>query len=275
MTPDETISSAANPLVKRMRMLAERRHRRREGAFVVHGIQPVWQAVEAGAEIDTLVVAPELLRSPAANEMLARQRSRGVRVAWLTADLFRRLSDRDGPSGMAAIVRARPAALDDLAVGAGSVYVALHEIGNPGNLGTIIRTADAAGSAGVILVGHTTDPYDPVAVKATMGALFHVPVTHVPGVDQLFGWARARGVTVATTSARAGSSYWQAELPAPLLFLLGSEGQGLPAGVLERGDVRVRIPIVGGAESLNLAMAAGLLLYEAGRRAATGTGTVP
>lgn len=272
MTPEQTIRSAANPLVKRVRQLAERRHRRREGAFVVHGIQPVWQAVEAGAEIDTLLVAPDLLRSPAAGELVARQQAQGVRVAWLDADLFTRLSDRDGPSGLAAIVRAHPIAVDDLAVGPGGVFVALHEIGNPGNLGTIIRTADAAGSAGVILVGHTTDPYDPVAVKATMGALFHVPVTHVPTVDALLGWARARGVTVVTTSARGGDSYWEAQLAAPLVFLLGSEGRGLPADALERGDVRVRIPIAGSAESLNLAMAAGLLLYEAHRRTITAAG---
>lgn len=270
MTPEPTIRSASNPLVKRVRQLAERRHRRREGAFVVHGIQPVWQAVEAGAPIDTLLVAPQLLRSPAAGELVARQRARGVRVAWLSGDLFTRLSERDGPSGLAAIVRSQPPAVDELPVGPDRVFVALHEIGSPGNLGTIVRTVDASGAGGVILVGHTADPYDPVAVKATMGALFHVPVARVPTLDALFGWARGRGVAVVTTSARGGDSYWDAKLDAPLAFLLGSEGQGLPAEVLDRGDLRVRIPIVGRAESLNLAMAAGLLLYEARRRTATG-----
>jgi TrmH family RNA methyltransferase len=275
MTADEIISSAANPLAKRIRQLADRRQRRREGAFVVHGIQPVWQAVEAGAEIDTLVVAPQLLRSPAAISLVAQQRAQGARVARMSADLFARLSDRDSPAGIAAIVRARPSALGELAVGRGSVFVALHEIGNPGNLGTIIRTADAAGGAGVILVGHTTDPYDPAAVKASMGALFHVPVARVPTVDELLGWARAGAVTVATTSARAGDSFWEADLAPPLVFLLGSEGRGLPDGVLDRGELRLRIPIVGSAESLNLAMAAGLLLYEAHRRAFTGRARRP
>ncbi len=170
------ISSAANPVVKRMRLLGDRRHRRREGAFVVEGIQPVWQAVEAGADVEVLVVAPGLLDGSAAARMVAGQEAAGVRVARLTTELFARVSARDGPSGMAAIVRATVPGLAGLAVTPGSVFVALHEVGNPGNLGTIIRTADAAGGAGVVLIGPAADPFDPAAVKASMGALFAVPV---------------------------------------------------------------------------------------------------
>ncbi|HEX9554748.1 MAG TPA: TrmH family RNA methyltransferase, partial [Streptosporangiaceae bacterium] len=160
----DVITSAANPLIKRVRLLADRRHRRREDAFVVRGVQPVWQAAEAGAEIEVLIVAPELLRGPAV-EIVAEQEARGVRVARLSAELFGRIGDRDSPAGLAAIVRKRAAALGELVVRPDSVFAALHEVANPGNLGTIIRTADAAGAAGVILVGQCTDPYDPAAVK--------------------------------------------------------------------------------------------------------------
>src|SRR5690606_16064674 len=263
----DLISSASNPLVKRIRLLADRRHRRREGAFVVRGIQPVWQAVEAGAEIETLVVAPDLLRSEPAARMVEQQRSRGVRVARLTADLFHRIADRDGPAGLAAIVRARVPSLDQLTPDRCAVLLALHEIGNPGNLGTIIRTADAVGEAGVVLVGATTDPFDPTAVKASMGAVFHVPLAHAATVDDLFGWAGRHRVTVATTSARAPQSSWQVSYPRPVVILLGGEGPGLPPEVLDRGHLRLRIPMAGHAGSLNLAVAAGLLLYET-RRAA-------
>jgi RNA methyltransferase, TrmH family len=264
----ELISSAANPLAKRVRALAGRKHRRREGAFVVEGVQPVWQAVSSGAEIETLIVAPDLLRGSPALAMVAEQRARGTRVARLTRDLFERLSDRDGPSGLAAIVRWPVLALPDLAVGPDAVFVALHEIGNPGNLGTIIRTADAAGAAGVVLLGDTTDPFAPAAVKASMGALFSVPVAHAGVPGELFEWARARGVSVAATSAHAGSEHWSTSYPAPLALLLGSEGEGLPADLLEWGDLRVRIPMVGSADSLNLAVAAGILVYEVRRRRA-------
>jgi len=262
----ELISSAANPLVKRIRALADRKHRRREGAFLVEGVQPVWQAVEAGADIEVLVVAEGLLGGGAAARMVMEREFAGVKVARVTSELFARLSDRDGPSGLAAIVRARPAGLAALRVAPHSVFAALHEVGNPGNLGTIIRTANAAGADGVILLGDTTDPFDPAAVKASMGALFTTPVARAPGVDGLFAWARDSGVSVVTTSGSAGQAYWDAEFPLPLVFLLGPEGPGLPAGVLSLGDRQVRIPMEGTAESLNLAVAASLLLYEAKRR---------
>jgi RNA methyltransferase, TrmH family len=256
------VSSAANPLIKRMRLLADRKHRRREGAFVVEGVQPVWQALEAGADIEVLVAAPELLGSGAAAAMVERQELAGTRVARVTGELFARLSGRDGPSGLAAIVRGRTGPLADLAVTPDVVFAALHEIGNPGNLGTIIRTANAAGVAGVVLVGQATDPFDPAAVKASMGALFSVPVAQVVDTEEFFAWAGAHGVGVVTASAKAARSFWEASYPRPAAVLLGAEGAGLPDDVLARGDLQVRIPMVGTAESLNLAVAAGLLLYE-------------
>jgi TrmH family RNA methyltransferase len=258
------ISSAANPLVKRMRLLGDRKHRRREGAFVVEGVQPVWQAVEAGADVEVLVVAPDLLGTPAAG-MVAAQEAAGVRVARLTGELFARVSARDGPSGLAAIVRARVPGLASLPVTPGGVFVALHEIGNPGNLGTIIRTADAAGGSGVVLIGAAADPFDPAAVKASMGALFAVPVARAADPAEFLAWAAGSAVTVITTSAKARTSFWEAGYPRPLALLLGAEGAGLPDDVLAAGDLQVRIPMTGTAESLNLAVAAGLLLYQARR----------
>ena len=262
----EVISSAANPLVKRVRALADRKNRRRESAFVVHGIQPVWQAVEAAADIEMLLVAPELLRHRGALDMVDAQEETGVRVVRLTGELFGRISDRDGPAGLAAIVRAAPARVRDLAVPERGLFAALHEPGNPGNVGTIIRTASAAGASAVILIGPSADPYDPVAVKASMGALFTVPVARAGDVGEFFAWATRLGIAVVTTSATAERSFWDAEYARPLALLLGAEGTGLPPAVLARGDLQVRIPMVGTAESLNLAVAAGLLLYEINRQ---------
>ena len=263
----ELISSAANPVVKRMRLLGDRKHRRREGAFVVEGIQPVWQAVEAGADVEVLVVAPDLLGSRTAG-MVAAQEAAGVRVARLTGQLFARVSARDGPSGLVAIVRGRIPGLASLPVTPESVFVALHEIGNPGNLGTIIRTADAAGGSGVVLIGAAADPFDPAAVKASMGALFAVPVARAADPAEFLAWAA--GLTVITTSAKARTSFWEAGYARPLALLLGAEGAGLPDDVLAGGDLQVRIPMTGTAESLNLAVAAGLLLYQARRPDLTG-----
>ena len=261
----ELISSAANPLVKRIRLLANRKHRREQGAFVVEGIQPVWRAVAAGWQIEALVVDPELRPDSAAAAMVEEQEALGVRVARLSHELFQRLTSREGQAGLAAIVRSRQPVLAELSPDPDSVFVALHRIGNPGNLGTIIRTADAVGAAGVILIGDTTDPYAPTAVKASMGSLFAINVVHVPAPESFLTWAGENGIEILAASGQAGVAHWSASYRPPLAVLLGSEGEGLPASLLASADRQIKIPMTGTAESLNVAAAAAVLLYEVRR----------
>jgi TrmH family RNA methyltransferase len=261
----DTITSAANPLAKRVKLLASRKHRRREGAFVVEGLQPVWYAVEAGWEIETLIVAPALLTHQAAWRMVEEQERSGVAVVRFGAELFRRLVDRDGPSGIAAVLRSRGGTLEDLIVRPEAVFVALHRIANPGNLGTIIRTVDAVGGTGVILIGDSVDPYAPAAVKASMGSLFAVDVVHTPDATAFFDWASERGVAVLATSGSADEDHWSAAYEPPLAFLFGSEREGLPEELLARASRRLRIPMEGTADSLNIGVAASIMLYEARR----------
>lgn len=260
------MTSAANPVVKRMRMLANRKFRQREGLSLAEGIQPVWQAVEAGAPVETLIYAPDLLRHQPAVEMVLDAERRGIRVVRLSGDLFQRLSDRDGAAGLAAIVGQRLASLEELPAGPGAAFVALHEVASPGNLGTVIRTADAAGAGAVVLVGPTADPYDPAAIKASMGAIFSVPVARAAGSDEFFAWAARRDLPVVTTSARARESVWEARYPDPLVVMMGSEGPGLADADLRRGSLQVSIPMTGTAESLNLAVATGVVLFEVARQ---------
>ena len=263
----EVISSAANPLAKRVRLLlADRRARRREGAFVVEGVQPTWRAVEAGWDVDTLLVCEALLGDSPAVGLVDDLTRRGVRVAHLSEDLFERLSERDGPAGLAAVVRARTTPLDTLVLPPDALVVAMHRVHNPGNLGTVVRTADAVGAAGVVLVGDTADPYAPAAVKASMGSLFAVPVAQAPSLEAFSDWASGAGVTVVATSGYAADAHWDVEYPTPVAVLLGNEGDGLPQAAVDAADRVVRIPMTGTAESLNLSVAAAVLLYEVRRR---------
>jgi RNA methyltransferase, TrmH family len=265
----EIITSTSNPLVKRFRLLAERKHRRQQGAFVVEGAQPVGRAFEAAWDVEALIVAPNLL-TETGRRIVESQQSTGARIAQVSDELFGRLSDREGPSGLAAIVRSRTTPADNLPVRPDSVYVALYEIGNPGNLGTIIRTADATGVAGVILIGDSADPFAPTAVKASMGSLFAVPITHVPNADAFFSWAEAVNVRVLATSGSAEGEHWSARYQPPLAILFGPEGPGLPAEALARADQQIRIPMTGTPESLNLAVAVGVMLYEVRRQLVVG-----
>lgn len=262
---NEVITSATNPLVKRIRRLGDRRDRAREHAFFVEGGQPVWRAVEAGWPIESLVVCEELLRNEQATSMVIDAEERGIPVARLSAELFGRISQRSGPGGIAAIVGSRVTPLADLAVSSRDVFVALENVGNPGNLGTIIRTADAAGAAGVLLIGSGADPFDPAAVKASMGSIFAVPVVPVASVEEFFDWTSQQRVHVVATSGSATKTHWDLHLRRPSVLLFGSEGPGLSDAALARADETVRIPMTGTAESLNLSIAVAVALYETQR----------
>ncbi|MGH2410280.1 MAG: TrmH family RNA methyltransferase, partial [Chloroflexota bacterium] len=155
--------------------------------------------------------------------------------------------------------------LTDLIVPPTGVLIALHEVGNPGNLGTILRTLDAIDGTAMITIGESTDPYHPSAVKASMGTLFRIPMVHLDRADELMAWAQARGITVIGASERAARSHWEQPPIPPCLLLLGHEGRGLPPDLLAACGQQVRIPMAGTAGSLNLAVAAGILLYEARR----------
>ena len=237
----------------------------------MEGIQPVTQAVRHDAPIETLLVAPEILGEHPAREVVEASRDAGVEIVEVSREAFASVSDRDDPSGLAAIVSARPATLDDLQLTPESVVVALDEVGNPGNLGAIVRTLDSVGGDGVILMGPATDPYHPTAVKASMGTIFARPVCRVASFSELRAWARDKGLALVTTSAKTTADLWDTDIPLPCVLVFGSEGKGLPADVLAAGDVAVRIPIEGSASSLNLAIAASVLLYEVQRRRRAGS----
>lgn len=262
----QVITSAANPVVKRVRQLADRKHRRRQNAFVVEGLQPVWRAVSAGWQLEMLIVAPDLLTSRPAIDMVADLERDEVPVTRVSADIFHRLSDRDGPAGLAAIVHGGLGGLNELAVTADSVFVVLHELQNPGNIGTIIRTADAAGMAGVILLGNTADPLSGPAIKASMGSLFALPVVAVAEPAELLSWASGNGLRLVALTGGGSAELWAAELDRPMLVLFGNEGAGLPEPLLAAAELSVRIPMTGTAESLNVAAAAAVVLYELRRR---------
>jgi RNA methyltransferase, TrmH family len=263
--PPAPITSHGNELARRARLLAQRKAREEQGAVFVEGIRPVWQALDQRVDIEVILTAPDLLTSDAATAALRDAQAMGIRVAEFSAPVFSRFCGRDHPSGLAAIVHAAPALIETLRPNPRSLYVALYEIGNPGNLGAILRTMDAVGGSGLVVIGDATDPYHPTAVKASMGTIFSVPIVRCDRAAAVFAWAKSRGVAVIGTSERAERTHWEAPLPAPCLLLLGSEGRGLPPELLDACDHAVRIPMQGTAGSLNLAAAASILLYEARR----------
>ncbi len=262
---ESLITSVSNPLVKNARALSQKKERDARGEFLVEGIQPVLHAAQNGARIKTLLVAPELLTSDIARAFLQTQERAGARIARIGRAAFETFAEREHPTGLAAIVQMTPRALSTLTFDASAIFVVLYQVSNPGNLGAILRTADAIAARGVILIGATTDPYAPTAVKASRGALFTVPHARVSGVQEFLTWAQAAHLRLVTTLDAAPQIFWRADLRPPLALVFGNEGEGLPEHLLRAGDT-TRIPMSGQVDSLNLACAASVLLYEAKRQ---------
>lgn len=259
------ITSRANPLIKELRALRQKKYREERRELLVEGIQPVLHAVHSGATIRMLLTAPEILTSKTAREAVREQARAGVRVVQVSPHVLEALTERQDPTGLAAVVKIAPRRLDDLRVDGAPIFVALHRVSNAGNLGTILRTADAVQARGVILIGAVTDPYAPGAVTASRGAVFSVPMVRLETADEVVEWSQRQGVRLVTTSDHAGTLLWETDLSAPLILVFGNEGEGLAEPLLAQGQP-VRIPMAGAVDSLNLAVAAGVLLYECVRQ---------
>ena len=258
------ITSHQNPLIKQIKRLQQKKYRLQEQAFFVEGLRVVLTAVEHKAPIQTLIYAPDLLTSDIARQMLAEQANAGRSCIPVSSEIFTAISGRDHPAGLGAIIQTTWPALDSLTVQPADLWLALVEISDPGNLGTILRTADSFGAAGVILVGSTVDPSHPTTVKASMGSLFTIPLAQTENPGNLFRWAAQNQMQTIATSAKATQSLRQTAVRRPILLILGSEGEGLPATILSAADLQLTIPMQGTTTSLNLAIAAGILLYELG-----------
>jgi TrmH family RNA methyltransferase len=255
------ITSSANPSIKSIRALRQRKEREERGLCFVEGIRQVAEALDSGASVEQLIVAPELLTSAFAHQLLASDGVAGVPVLEVSRDVFTSLSQKDGPQGLAAVVRQRWATLEAVRLDAPPGWVALTEPADPGNLGTIIRTADAVGAAGVMLIGPSADPYDPAALRASMGAAFAMPLLRCTW-ESFAAWKLASGAYLVGAADSAPADFQATAYPQPLVLLMGSERQGLSAAQQGLCDSLVSIPMRGRADSLNLAVATAVMLYE-------------
>lgn len=258
----EIITSRSNPRIKRARALRQRRQREIEGAFLVEGIHHVGAAIEAGALVEILYYAPEILKSSFGEELVAEAAGKGVPCQPVAAEVFHSLAGKEHPQGVLAVVRRPEAGLHRITPENFSWGVAVVAPQDPGNVGAILRTIDAVGADGLLLLEGGVDPYHPTAVRASMGAIFRLPVVEAAFADFL-RWAGERGYHVYGTSAHASLDYRSvSDYQRPLVLLLGSEQEGLTPEQAAACEAVVTLPMQGRVTSLNLAVAAGIMLYE-------------
>ena len=255
------ITSRTNPKIKQARALRQRKERDATGLFLVEGITHVAAAVEARATVEYICYAPDSLTSQFAQNLIEQVASRNIPVYPAATDVFESLSDKDNPTGLLAVARKPITNYQSLMTNHQSWHVALVSPQDPGNLGAILRTLDAVNASGLILLDGGADPYHPGAVRASMGALFYKPVVSTTFAE-FQAWARQNGYGIVGTSAHASVDYRTAEYRRPLILLMGSEQKGLSPEQLRTCDQTIRLPMAGKVSSLNLAVAAGVILYE-------------
>ncbi|WP_055105915.1 TrmH family RNA methyltransferase [Paenibacillus ihumii] len=259
----QQITSPHNPRVKEWAGLLEKKNRDKHLKYVIEGIHLVQEALRAGADLEC--VCYEIERGIPAELSEAASASLGVEWIGVTSVIIAKCTEAKTPQPVFAVVRKSGGQLEPLLSGENSLVVVLDGVQDPGNVGTIIRSADAVGASGVIVGAGCADIYSPKVIRSTMGSLFHLPVIEGDLAD-LLPQAKARGIRLAGTSLQAAKNCYAYDFTGPVWLLLGSEARGLSLGVRELMDDGLIIPMQGQAESLNVAMAASVLLFEAQRQ---------
>lgn len=268
----QSITSAANPLIRLTHAIVNTQRRAaKEGLFTVEGLRLAEMAVASDWKICHALVTERAMTGARAKRLVEVLCARDIAVALVADDLFSTLSDTDSPQGVLLVMeRKRRVSLDEMHAGAYSdeppLYIALDRVQDPGNVGTILRTADAIGATGVILLHGSVDIYSGKVVRATMGALFHVPFAVHVVAEELMRFAQEKGIDLLATACDAEArTHFEADLRRPAVIVFGNEANGVSEEILCASE-HIYIPMRGHAESLNVSAAATAVMYEALRR---------
>jgi len=266
------LTSTANPMVKAVSKLRDRRERDRTGLTIVDGAREVRRALEAGATVDEAFVCVPLLQGEDARAAYGQLEARGIPVRTTSPTVFEKLAFGERAEGILAIVRIPSTELDDLRLPPDPLVVVLEGVEKPGNLGAVLRSADGAGADALIVASGRTDPFNPNVIRASAGTVFSVPLASAPA-DDVIAWLSTRGIRVVAARVDAPTTYIDANLRGSIAIALGNEADGLTDAWDRAGVDQVSLPMHGIADSLNVSVTAAVLLYEA-RRQRGGQGAV-
>jgi TrmH family RNA methyltransferase len=265
------ITSLQNPRIKAVIALRDRRDRLAAGLTRVEGRDALSLAVASGARPDTLFYCPELFRDPSESVLIDQVEAEGAQLIEVSRPVFEKMAYREGPDGWLATFPLPGKEIEAIQLPNQPFVVVAEAIEKPGNLGAMLRTADAAGVDALISCAPRTDWGNPNIIQASKGAVFQVPVAEA-SLDATYQWLRRHQIRIVATTPQATQSHYEADLSGPIAVLVGTENEGLSPFWLEHADVAVRIPMVGAVNSLNAATSAALLMYEVVRQRQTRNG---
>lgn len=255
------ITAFSNPLVKQVRGLREKKNRRRDGLFMAEGLRILTEAREAGFLPDTLFFNASEPGHPLLDQLIAETEADGGEAIATNADLLHKMSGKDNPQIVLGVYRSFPTDLDRIDRSSADLWIVAQAIRDPGNIGTILRTGDAVGAGGLILIDDCADPFSVEGVRASMGALFTQAIA-TASWDEFVAWLRAGDGELIGTSLNATQDYQEPVYRKPAFILVGNEQAGLPPAYEAECDTLVKMPMMGKADSLNAAVATAVMAYE-------------
>jgi TrmH family RNA methyltransferase len=265
----KTLTSLENPIVKSIRRLQQKPAHRAGGSTVIEGLKLANEALASGIEIAQALISVDLVSRPAGRALLQRLEAMGVPAVTVDERVLRRCSSLDSPEGVLLVGRIPLRPPDQIDQLSGKLVVVVAGVQDPGNLGAIARVAEATGVSSMIVTRGTTHPFHPKALRGSMGSLLRLPIVDGGEPESVGALLKKKGFALAACVPRGGVDIREAALTGPLAIALGSEGSGLSKNLLKACDLRLSVPMKGSVDSLNVAVVAGLVLYEAARRRGT------
>lgn len=263
-----TISSLQNTRVKQLITLQQKSaERRRQSLFIVEGRRELMHALEAGFKTDTLFLCHDIINDNDAQQLTAavKDTNAEVSIVNVSSNVYEKIAYRGGTEGVIAIMHTRERRLDDLQLSASPLIVVLESVEKPGNLGAILRSADAAGADAVIICDPLTDLYNPNLIRSSIGAIFTVPCVACTS-DECIDFLKQHGISILTAQLQDSKPYYDIDMIRPTAIVMGTESTGLTDQWRRAADAHIRIPMLGRLDSLNVSVSAAILLYEAVRQ---------
>ena len=255
------ITAFSNPTVKRLRALRDKKARREEGLFLAEGLRILAEARDSGRLPEIVAFSAESARHPLAAQIIAATEAAGGEAIETSPDILSKMSGKDNPQLLLGAYRQPGIALEQIDRSASDLWLVAQALRDPGNIGTILRTGDAVGAGGLILVDDCADPFSVEAVRASMGAVFTQAIAAARW-PEFIAWLRSGPGQLVGTSLQATQDYLGAQYARPCFLLIGNEQQGLPADYATECDTLVKIPMAGRADSLNAAVAAAVMAFQ-------------
>ncbi len=261
------ITSKANARIKELRLLKQAKHRNARGAYFIEGVRLAEEVLRQTLPVQEIVYSPELEKTTRGIELLSTARRKILDAEWLyvSDEVLGTICDTQSHQGILVVLRKREQSFEDIWRREGIILL-LYRLQDPGNLGTIFRVADAGGAAGLVLSEETTDPYSPKVVRSSMGSLFRVPFLSNQDIVECLKELQSKGFRLWATAVQEGPAFWEVDFCTPTAVLFGREGGGVPKELMKMADGVLSIPMKPRVDSLNVAMAAGLVVYEAFRQ---------